>query len=412
MLPILGPGNDTTFIVPCRPGFNDVWKVSLECRKKPQTFKTYLDLRRKGIAMADVEMFFDDRLGCCLSTLLREDMSLDRYALLLAALDEHLLEASKSGNNEELARLDEMLYALYSDLSAILQLLTAIHLQRPKHVNTRDLDGLKRSEFGIGKGWSYISRGFLEQNYSKEVPNPDGTSKTGGYHPETIALMQLLATPTPTGPRLSQTWLDKDQAQRAALSKFWATMRNCHRRTLQQIDLPEYYINSDLRSLSADIDPRHISEVNAEREIILQQIAERDRQKTTKRARASLGEPQTQWGLDNVPVVRPVEAKLKAKTPPSLVEDPLAEYRKLVPAQERLASVWAIPAPFEDHPSHMVTVSKRAFTSSNLCSPRTTNPKLTNTSTGIHSSTPWPRRGWVCRETKWRWFGGVIEPNA
>jgi hypothetical protein len=75
-------------------------------------------------------LFFQDRMDFCLTTMAFDPLAdknpdqLPRhdYSMLFAILDEHLRDCEKNEKNEkrrEITRLDEVLYALYSNLSAV-----------------------------------------------------------------------------------------------------------------------------------------------------------------------------------------------------------------------------------------------------------------------------------------------------
>jgi hypothetical protein len=81
------------------------------------------------------------------------------YSTLFAILDDYLRDCEKG--TKEIARLDEIMYALYSDLSAVHQILALIRLRRP-YAGRRNFDAVKTSE--SGQGWTYINKHFLEQS--------------------------------------------------------------------------------------------------------------------------------------------------------------------------------------------------------------------------------------------------------
>ena len=147
----------------------------------------------------------------------------------------------------------------------------------------------------------------------------DRNQKIAGEQRLANLLNIFLASPQPTGSHLSQTWLDKNEVQRAALSRFWEGMRDRHRQTLERLNFWPEDIASDLQTLSADSDPDHISFVKAQREEIVAKIAERGARKAKKPRTPPL---QTQWGVNSKDKAETVELKIKVKSRSSNSTDP------------------------------------------------------------------------------------------
>jgi len=127
---------------------------------------------------------------------------------------------------------------------------------------------------------------------------------------------EFLGTAKPTGQMATQKWLDRDQAQRVASHQLWAQMRSRHRQTLERINIGNDDIEADLKILSADLAPEHLSEVQKQRTQILARIAAIEAQKTAKQ-RGSTFEPQTEWGTNSkaeAPVAQEPKAKVKTRS--------------------------------------------------------------------------------------------------
>jgi hypothetical protein len=230
------------FVLPQRPGFQSSWKI--EALQQLQSSIIMQERADKTITYP--QLFFNDRLDWCLSVLVHytNDIDFDKmvrgdYTRTFAILDEHLAEASQKGNKAELARLNEVLYTMYSDLSGIHQMLAMVRLHQP-HFPERNFEEAKRA--GTTRGWRYIRNNFTDQVFARRVrPSPDyskyepvfklanveeGSEKVKAEQHLAQLLEDFKASPQPKGPRLIQSWLKQDQVQRAALGKFWEGMRD------------------------------------------------------------------------------------------------------------------------------------------------------------------------------------------
>jgi hypothetical protein len=132
----------------------------------------------------------------------------------------------------------------------------------------------------------------------------------------------------------------------------WAQIRSRHRQTLERIKIGNDDIEADLKVLSADISPEHISDVQKERSQILARIAAIGAQKTKKQT-GSKFEPQTQWCSDvqTEAIVSGPESKVKVKTRPDQpVQQPDLDLKDL-----------DIHSDIKDPPQVKVAVSKRSL---------------------------------------------------
>ncbi|KAF4626925.1 hypothetical protein G7Y89_g11230 [Cudoniella acicularis] len=159
---------------------------------------------------------------------------------------------------EEIARLDEILYNSFSDLSALQQLRFMLRLHQPR-TSVRELKNAQK--FEVGKAWRYMRADYLNQDHripDHKINTEDPNQKLKAQSELGRLMGEFLATPKPTGSRASQKWLDQDQAQRAA--------------------------SEDLKVVSADLAPEYLESVEAERAEILAQIAAKESQNTTKKS--------------------------------------------------------------------------------------------------------------------------------
>ena len=155
-------------IMPLRPGFSKNYTLSTGVKHG------LMSTQYKANFVLN-EILDSDRLQYCLEALLSTrltnkitqgvtDTTLD-VAMLFEMLEEHIVRCSKEGKIEEMGRLDELLYAKYSDLSAMHQILSIIKLHGPgiPVVNAELL--AKRKQFS--KGWRYVLSGFLAQSSTR-----------------------------------------------------------------------------------------------------------------------------------------------------------------------------------------------------------------------------------------------------
>jgi hypothetical protein len=143
-----------------------------------QTFATTPPVRKD---IKDfIELFSRDPLDFCLSSLVGTlfaqvewILSADKEYLwhepseLFAILDDHLSRAMRLGQKAEIARLDEILYNLYSNLSALHQMLFMVRVHQPRVSTVPSLEDAKRTE--SGKAWRYIRAGYLDQDHRVSV---------------------------------------------------------------------------------------------------------------------------------------------------------------------------------------------------------------------------------------------------
>jgi hypothetical protein len=184
-------------------------------------------------------------------------------------------------------------------------MLALIRFRRP-YAPRRDFDKVKSSEFG--RAWKYINKHFFEQSSWRSIQaGPDGqweevhTIVNREEGSEKIEAEEHLAglfanfrdLPQPKGSRTTQSWLDDDEAQRVALSKFCEGMRQRHRSTLIRLGFEEADICLDLKALSVNTSPEHIRAIRAQRDGIISQIARKKAEKALKRQKGK-GAAQTQ----------------------------------------------------------------------------------------------------------------------
>ncbi|CAG8976490.1 hypothetical protein HYALB_00005987 [Hymenoscyphus albidus] len=303
-----------------RPGFRS------EYRKEITYFSRSVEkvVHHRKDDLTTIELYEKDPLQFCLLALTEasmvslNDTSIDAlYTVshepveILAILEDHLTKARE----QDASRLDEVLYASFSDLSALHQILFMVRLHQPRVPTLSIEEAMKENE---GKAWRYLRAGYLEQdclgpcNVETEDERIQACKLLGNF------MEKFLNTEKPTGSKVNQKWLDQDKTQRAACSQFWAQIRKRYRQILELIKLGEDDISNDLMVLSADLDLKQISEVQNEHEEIMKAIVSVRTQKVEKNNTPKAEPIQTQWGtdaqLENKPSAFGVKVKVKTHT--------------------------------------------------------------------------------------------------
>jgi hypothetical protein len=166
----------TYSLLPFRPGFSAKWKF--QYLQQMQTFATTPPVRKD---IRDfIELFASDPLDFCLSSLAGTLFAQGEWTLtadkeylwhepseFFAILDDHLSRAMRLGQKTEIARLDEILYNLYSNLSALHQMLFMVRVHQPRVSTSPSLDDAKKTD--SGKAWRYIRAGYLNQDHRVSV---------------------------------------------------------------------------------------------------------------------------------------------------------------------------------------------------------------------------------------------------
>ena len=166
----------TYSLLPFRPGFSAKWEF--QYLQRMQTFATTTPIRKD---IRDfIELFATDPLDFCLSSLAGTLFAQGEWTLtadkeylwhepseLFAILDDHLSRAMRLGQKTEVARLDEILYNLYSNLSALHQMLFMVRVHQPRVSTVPSLEDAKKTD--SGKAWRYIRAGYLNQDHRVSV---------------------------------------------------------------------------------------------------------------------------------------------------------------------------------------------------------------------------------------------------
>jgi hypothetical protein len=244
-----------------------------------------------------------DPLDWCLHFMMGSPFSENHfdYAMLFEYLHQYLLTSSKY----EQRRVDELLEHVLSDFAAMHEIIAMLRLHRPRVTQINALQNAVEHGYKPGKGWRHESKKTLYWG-----PNDDGEAQL-------IRASKLLGDfhklPSPVGYR-DHSWLNRDEAQRRALTRYWSTIRTQHRIHFTRKNVEKEEIDEDMEILSADINKGHLAALKLEREEIIANLhATMAAQLKPKVSTAVL---QTQWG----PTIRETkpssEPKMKLKTRP------------------------------------------------------------------------------------------------
>lgn len=283
-------------------------------------------------------LFFEDRLEFCLHAILFDpDDPLvitgdphstkgpeHQIANAFVMLDAHLAGSAKYGKKSEVARIDEILFELLTDLAAVHQILSMARLHVPR---ARKIDLMEAQKIGQGRVWRFVDKHFMEQTpYRFALPDRDGNlieiekihkresaeSKIAAEQRLGNLMRTFMASETPKGPRLTPKWAEQSARQREALSAYWKGMRERHTQTLRRLEFDSEDIQSDLKILSADTGPEYLAAIEEEKRQVLATLEASEAANESKKTTMTVS--QTQWGDEKVSKVAIPEERVKLKT--------------------------------------------------------------------------------------------------
>ncbi|KAG4438579.1 hypothetical protein IFR05_005954 [Cadophora sp. M221] len=320
-------------LLPSRPGLRDSWKVEYK-----QVKQSMIEIPRRKDTTDIRNLFFDDRLEFCLHSMLfdPDDELLNtgnphstkgpehQIENAFAMLDAHLANSAKNGKKTEVARIDEILFELLTDLAAVHQILSMVRLHVPR---ARKIDLTEGQKIGQGRAWRYVEKHFMEQTpYRFALPDRDGNlielekihkrespeSKIAAEQRLGNLMRTFMASETPKGPRLTSKWAEQSAKQREALSAFWKAMRERHVQTLRRLDFDSEDIEYDLKVLSADTSSEYLASIEEERRQVLKALEASEAANEAKISKKAVA--QTQWGDERASKVIIPGEKVKPKT--------------------------------------------------------------------------------------------------
>ena len=233
-------------------GFSKYWSLQPDADLPPG--RAHLS---RNFSNNTMESLAEDPLDWCLMHLLCEpegEGSFD-HAMLFAFLHDHLATTTF----KERGRLDQVIYQILSDISTCHEMLLLVRLHRPLNswrmldevIESEDREGWKRlkSEVGVGSRKPPISRQAIIDMGS--------------------ALLEDFYTKKGTDGPKDMNWLRRSQASRAALEKFWASMRATIRNELDGCPFSLAERESLLHIVSANLSSEYIDAVQREKEMVL-----------------------------------------------------------------------------------------------------------------------------------------------
>lgn len=221
-------------------------------------------------------------------------------AMMFRRLETYLKKASK----EEQARIDEVLNKLLSQWAAFHQILRMVRYHSPRH-EKRALKDIKKDE--KGDSWLYTKKNSLAD--SPETPQNIG--------PKIAKLMKIFSKlPIPSGKK-DEDWIKSDMASRKALSDIWEAIRDYQKIQLRYLGMTDKNMETEIDTLSADMNPKHIAYVTAHHDGIRAKIKDRRAGKANKPPKPSQG-MQTIWEDEagEAPKLLATSKNTKTKTRP------------------------------------------------------------------------------------------------
>lgn len=246
-------------VLPFAPGFSKHWSLQGEADLPQGTS------RLSRIAPTNTkESLADDPLDWCLIQILGEPDKQTHFdhAMLFAFLYNHLATTT----SKQKARLDQVIYQKLSDISTCHEMLLSVRLHRPQNraraleevIESENREGWKRMECEspavLKQALEIVGSALVEDFYQRKGPS---------------------------GPR-NMGWLKQSQALRAALEKFWASMRAIIRREFDGSAFSPVERDSLLQIVSANLGQQYVDAVQSEREMVLANIESTEKLHSTR----------------------------------------------------------------------------------------------------------------------------------
>ena len=236
-------------VLPFAPGFSKYWNLQPDASLPQGTVRL-----SRNAPNNTKESLAEDPLDWCLMQILGkpDEQTHFDHDMLFAFLHNHLATTT----SKEKARLDQVIYQKLSDISTCHEMLLSVRLHRPQN-RVRVIEEVVESE--NREGWKKIKSG------SATVPKQ--ALATAG----SALVRDFYQRKGPSGPR-NMEWLRQSQVFRAALEKFWTSMRAIIRR---EFDGPAFSLgetDSLLQIVSANLSPQYADVVQSEKEMVLANV--------------------------------------------------------------------------------------------------------------------------------------------
>ena len=233
-------------LLPYTPGLSKHWSLQRDAGLPQGTARL-----TRNTASNTKESLAEDPLDWCLIQILGkpDEQTHFDHAMLFAFLHNHLSTTS----SKEKVRLDEVIYQKLSDISTCHEMLVAVRLHRPQN-KARVIEEAVESE--NREGWKGLQL------------DPPGLSWKALEKVGSALVENFYREKAPSGPK-NTGWLRRSQAIRAALEKFWASMRGIIRLGFDRSAFSPREIDSLLEIISANLTPEYLDIVRSEEQMVL-----------------------------------------------------------------------------------------------------------------------------------------------
>jgi hypothetical protein len=246
-------------LLPFTPGLSKYWSLQRNADLPQGTARL-----TRNTPTNTKESLTEDPLDWCLIQMLGrpDEQTHFDHDMLFAFLQNHLSTAS----SKEKARLDEVIYQKLSDISTCHEMLVSVRLHRPQN-RARVLEEAIESE--NREGWKRLRS--ESPSLSTEALQNVGSALVEDFYREKA----------PSGPR-NIAWLRRSQVIRAALEKFWASIREIIRLGFDGSAFSPQEIDTLLEITSANWSPRYLDAVRSEEEMVLANTESTDKPPPTQ----------------------------------------------------------------------------------------------------------------------------------
>lgn len=285
--------------IPQRPGFQQYYKFTMPKKDMGRTSQQVCANVETIMGCTETEQYHRDPLDWTLMQLLGEadtELRID-HAELFAKLEAHLADA----DNRERNRLDETLYARFSDFAAQHEMFSAVRLHRPAY-SRREPDDIERM---IKENSTPFTRSL---HYRESDPDVGSCVMPSRF-------LKSFDKLEPAVGRKDKAWLDRRGDERRALASFWEQVAESFRESLGYSRRKQDEIDYAISLISVSTSKEYLEMVETERAEVLDLIATAA---LSKEAKSTAAPTDTFWetgpGVSKLAIN---EQALKTKTRPS-----------------------------------------------------------------------------------------------
>jgi len=318
-------------VLPYAQGFSKHWSL----QRDDGISEGAARLRRKTSTNTMASLTEDPLDWCLIQILGRPDEQTHfDHAMLFAFLHNHL----STNTSKERARVDEVIYRKLSDILTCHEMLVLVRLHRPQN-EARILEETIESE--DREGWKKLRS--KPPDISQEVRQNVG-----------LALIQdFYQGKLPSGPR-DMAWLRSSQALRAALERFWVSIREIIEGQFDRSAFSKGEMDNLLEIVSANLSSEYLDDIQHEEDMVLTNMKSTD-------------EPPTKQFLDEAEsgakfklTLAPPREKTKSRPekpvdePHVDVPEPQKAIAPTIPVAKRAFDVFALMFPNKEEASRSV----------------------------------------------------------